>query len=248
MAAANEGADTTPPAKRRRTDDDTDVDSSESEKNRANTSDSAGQKPPYIDENFYSRQLYVLGRDAMVRMAQSDVLISGLGGLGVEVAKNTIMAGVRSVTLHDEIVCTRVDLSSQYYLNEDNVGQNRAKACEEPLARLNEYVRVTVHTEPLNEEFLKRFNVVVLTETSLDEQQSISVIARRNNVALIVADTRGLAGQIFCDFGDSFRVTDANGEQPLSVPIGSITKVCNYATFRGDTKVCLPLESVRGLV
>ena len=38
-----------------------------------------------IDESLYSRQLYVLGHDAMRRMASSDVLISGLGGLGVEV-------------------------------------------------------------------------------------------------------------------------------------------------------------------
>lgn len=39
-----------------------------------------------IDESLYSRQLYVLGHDAMRRMATSDVLISGLGGLGVEVS------------------------------------------------------------------------------------------------------------------------------------------------------------------
>lgn len=44
-----------------------------------------------IDEGLYSRQLYVLGHDAMRRMASSDVLISGLGGLGVEVAKNVIL-------------------------------------------------------------------------------------------------------------------------------------------------------------
>lgn len=44
-----------------------------------------------IDEGLYSRQLYVLGHEAMRRMATSDVLISGLGGLGVEVAKNVIL-------------------------------------------------------------------------------------------------------------------------------------------------------------
>lgn len=38
-----------------------------------------------IDEALYSRQLYVLGHDAMRRMASSDILIAGLGGLGVEV-------------------------------------------------------------------------------------------------------------------------------------------------------------------
>ena len=39
-----------------------------------------------IDESLYSRQLYVLGHEAMRRMARSDVLICGIGGLGVEVS------------------------------------------------------------------------------------------------------------------------------------------------------------------
>ena len=58
-----------------------------------------------IDEGLYSRQLYVLGHEAMRRMATSNVLISGLGGLGVEIAKNVILGGVKSVTLHDTTVC-----------------------------------------------------------------------------------------------------------------------------------------------
>ncbi|XP_075546147.1 ubiquitin-like modifier-activating enzyme 1 [Dermacentor variabilis] len=223
-AAIDEEEDPTPPTKRHRSDDHSRIDDSEKANEHGDKSCSSRQNPPVIDESLYSRQLYVLGRDAMVRMAQSDVLVSGLGGLGVEVAKNIVLAGVGSVTLHDEMACTRDDLSSQYYLNKDTLGQNRAEACEAPLARLNKYVRVTTHTKPLTEEFLKRFDVVVLTETPLDEQEYISDVTRDRNIALIVADTRGLAGQIFCDFGDNFHVTDANGEQPISVLIGSITK------------------------
>ena len=35
-----------------------------------------------IDENLYSRQLYVIGHDAMDRMSQSNVLIYGAGSAG----------------------------------------------------------------------------------------------------------------------------------------------------------------------
>lgn len=76
-----------------------------------------------IDEGLYSRQLYVLGHDAMRRMASSDVLISGLGGLGVEIAKNVILGGVRSVTLHDNTICQLEDLGSQFYLSKDDIGK-----------------------------------------------------------------------------------------------------------------------------
>ncbi|KAL1478894.1 hypothetical protein MTO96_052286 [Rhipicephalus appendiculatus] len=175
------------------------------------------QDQPSIDEGLYSRQLYVLGHDAMQRMARSDVLICGMRGLGVEIAKNIILGGVKSVTIHDQGDCTLADLSSQFYLNEECLGKNRAKACVDSLAELNSYVAVTAHTEPLTNDFLKRFRVVVLTDTPLKAQLSISAFTHANNIALVVADTRGLCGQIFCDFGENFRVLDTNGERPISV-------------------------------
>lgn len=49
----------------------------------------------------------------MRRMGKADVLIAGMRGLGVEIAKNVILAGVRSVTIQDEGVVEWRDLSSQ---------------------------------------------------------------------------------------------------------------------------------------
>ncbi|CAK1580668.1 unnamed protein product [Parnassius mnemosyne] len=176
-----------------------------------------------IDESLYSRQLYVLGHDAMRRMASSDVLISGLGGLGVEVAKNVILGGVKSVTLHDDRVCTIADLSSQFYLSESSVGQNRALASCEQLAELNHYVPTTAYTGPLTEEFLQKFRVVVLTGASRAEQERVAAITHANNIALVIADTRGLFSQVFCDFGPEFTVLDVTGENPVSAMIADIT-------------------------
>ena len=56
---------------------------------------------------------YVLGHDAMRRMKESNVLVSGMRGLGVEIAKNVVLAGVKSVTIHDQGAATLADLSSQ---------------------------------------------------------------------------------------------------------------------------------------
>ena len=48
----------------------------------------AGQlKNGDIDESLYSRQLYVLGHEAMKRMSSSHVLIAGLRGLGAEIGR-----------------------------------------------------------------------------------------------------------------------------------------------------------------
>lgn len=207
-----------PPAKKRK------LDSTRKSTDMANSGPSASiQSGNDIDEGLYSRQLYVLGHDAMRRMAVSDVLISGLGGLGVEIAKNVILGGVKSVTLHDEAVCTIADLSSQFYLSESDIGKNRAEASQKHLAELNSYVPTRVYTGALTEEFIKKFRVVVLTASSLTEQLRISEITHPNDIALIVADTRGVFAQVFCDFGSSFTVVDTNGEPTVSAMIADIT-------------------------
>lgn len=69
-----------------------------------------------IDESLYSRQLYVLGHEGQRRMAGSSILIVGCDGLGVEIAKNVILAGVKSVTVFDPVAASYFDLASQFYL------------------------------------------------------------------------------------------------------------------------------------
>lgn len=66
-----------------------------------------------IDESLYSRQLYVLGHEAMKRMANSNVLVVGMKGLGCEIAKNIALAGVKSLTLYDPNPVRIEDLSTQ---------------------------------------------------------------------------------------------------------------------------------------
>uniref|UniRef100_A0A8C5HK87 E1 ubiquitin-activating enzyme n=1 Tax=Gouania willdenowi TaxID=441366 RepID=A0A8C5HK87_GOUWI len=177
-----------------------------------------------IDEGLYSRQLYVLGHEAMKRMQISNVLISGMRGLGVEIAKNVILGGVKSVTVHDQGVAEWRDLSSQFYLREEDLGKNRAEVSQLRLAELNNYVSVTAYTGALTEDYLTKFQVVVLTNSSLDEQHQVGDFCHSKGIKLIVADTHGLFGQLFCDFGEDMVVYDATGEQPLSAMISMITK------------------------
>lgn len=55
----------------------------------------------------------MLGHEAMKRMALSNILICGMKGLGVEIAKNIVLGGVKSLTVHDNEKATMTDLSSQ---------------------------------------------------------------------------------------------------------------------------------------
>jgi len=178
-----------------------------------------------IDEGLYSRQLFVLGKEAMERMAKSSVLISGLKGLGIEVAKNVILSGVKAVTLHDTEAVTLADIGSQFFLREADVGINRAVACYKRAAELNSYVTMRHETGALTEEMIKEHSVVVLTNSSLEEQLKVNEWCRAASpsVNMIVADARGLYAQVFNDFGPKFTVVDTTGEAPITAMIASIT-------------------------
>lgn len=177
-----------------------------------------------IDEDLYSRQIYVLGIDAMKRMANASVLISGLGGVGVEIAKNIILAGVKNVTVHDTKSVTITDVGSQFYVTENDIGKNRATVSLSKLQELNQHVHVSATEEPNILSIAKNFNTVVVTEplgqTKLIE---ISNFCHSNNICFIATETSGVFGYIFDDFGNNFLVNDPRGEIPSRFMIEFIT-------------------------
>lgn len=181
-----------------------------------------------IDEGLYSRQLYVLGHEAMKRMAASNILIVGMRGLGVEIAKNVVLAGVKSVTIFDPERVAIQDLSSQFFLRPDDVGKPRAAATLPRLSELNTYVPVRdLGGKPGDEitvDLIKGFEVVVLTDVPYKKQLEINDWTHVNGVHFISAETRGLFGSAFNDFGPKFTCVDPTGEQPLSGMIVSVDK------------------------
>ncbi|XP_026954639.1 ubiquitin-like modifier-activating enzyme 7 isoform X2 [Sagmatias obliquidens] len=177
-----------------------------------------------LDEELYSRQLYVLGLPAMQRIQRAKVLLSGLQGVGAEVAKNLVLMGVGSLTLHDPHPTCWSDLSAQFFLSEQDLGRSRAEASQELLAKLNGAVQVCIHTGDITEDLLLDFQVVVLTASELQEQLKVGTICHKHGVCFLVADTRGLVGQLFCDFGEDFTVQDPTEAEPLVAAIQHISQ------------------------
>ncbi|TPX07669.1 uncharacterized protein E0L32_010667 [Thyridium curvatum] len=178
-----------------------------------------------IDESLYSRQLYVLGHEAMKRMSASNVLIVGLKGLGVEVAKNIALAGVKSLTLHDPNPVALADLSSQFFLRPEDVGKPRDQVTAPRVAELNAYTPVHIHESTRLDENLSQFDkyqVVVLTNTPLKDQIAVGDYCHSKGIYVIVADTFGLFGSLFCDFGKKFTVIDSTGENPVNGIVAGI--------------------------
>ncbi|XP_063775996.1 ubiquitin-like modifier-activating enzyme 6 [Pseudophryne corroboree] len=185
-----------------------------------------------IDDALYSRQRYVLGDTAMQKMAQSHVFLSGMGGLGVEIAKNIVLAGIKALTIHDARNCEMWDLGTNFFIKEGDVKnqRNRAKTCLPHIAELNPYVDVMTSDVPLDESadlsFLNQYQCVILTEARLSLRKRVNNFCHDQQppIKFICSDAFGICSYLFCDFGEEFEVLDATGEEPKEIFISNITQ------------------------
>jgi molybdopterin/thiamine biosynthesis adenylyltransferase len=161
-----------------------------------------------------------MGLEAVQRQANSSIFISGMGGLGIEIAKNIVLSGCKNLTIHDTKQTNFYDLSSQFYLNENDIGKNRAECSLKKLQELNLYVKIDLNTNKLPNNFeecekffLNKYNCIVLTECDNKTLISIDNYCRNKNIFLVICDVYGGIGRLINDFGEKFIVNDKDGEE-----------------------------------
>ncbi|KAK8596322.1 hypothetical protein V6N13_000969 [Hibiscus sabdariffa] len=161
-----------------------------------------------IDEDLHSRQLAVYDRETMRRLFASNILISGMQGLGAEIGAVELW-----------------DLSSNFVFSESDVGKNRALSSVQKLQELNNAVTISTLTTKLTKEQLSDFQVVVFTDISFEKAIEFNDYCHTHQppISFIKAEVRGLFGSIFCDFGPEFTVVDVDGEDPHTGIIASIS-------------------------
>jgi len=185
-----------------------------------------------VDEQLYSRQLYVIDHESFKKMRKSSVLIAGLNGLGAEIAKNVILAGVHSVALVDHSLVRVADLGSNFYCRPDAVGKlSRAQCSVAQLRSLNPSVETTAivdQSRSLDSLIAsKDYDIVVMVGYPLSDCVRCNKIAHDLGLRFICCDAAGVFGQVFVDFGPQFECTDLTGEPPANGMVVNISKAAN---------------------
>mmetsp|Transcript_6734 Transcript_6734/g.11868 ORF Transcript_6734/g.11868 Transcript_6734/m.11868 type:complete len:1134 (+) Transcript_6734:262-3663(+) len=182
----------------------------------------------------YSRQIGAYGVEAMAKLVKMRVLIVGVRGVGIEVAKNLVLAGPGAVTLADETPVAIQDLGTNFFLREDDVGNTtRAEASVSQLRELNRLVDVKAHKGELTEDLVKSHTAMVMCGVSRTEAIKWNKFCRDHNVGFFLTGIHGLFGYVFVDLGKEFTIRDKNGEQVVTRIIDGI-----------DTSVGEPNECV----
>jgi len=202
--------------------------------------------------DLYSRQISTFGVETMINLSKLKVLIVGLKGVGIETAKNIILAGPQMVTLFDDEPVQPEDLGANYFFNEESIGTPRHLVCVDKLAKLNPYVEVNNATQDISSVLTNYGAVIVTTDIPLSKLKAWSDVCHSHTtpILFIVAQTHGLCCSIFADFGPAHVVTDKDGEpirinvieqvspktaeQPKQVELSFLTAAAKHEMEEGD--------------
>lgn len=151
---------------------------------------------------LYDRQIRLWGMQVQEKLRQANVLLVGIKGLGSEVAKNLVLAGIGTLTVLDNEVVTEEDLGTQFFVNETQVGQNRAEAALPELQKLNP--RVELYADPnaavtKDPEYFQSFDITIATGLIMDVLCQVNMSCRMYGRKFYAADTHGMYGFIFAD-------------------------------------------------
>jgi len=171
-----------------------------------------------IDTNLYSRQIGTFGIETMSKLIQMKCLIIGQRGLGVEIAKNLILAGPKQVIILDDEETKIADLGANFYLSEADVGKERGAVSAQNLKPLNPYVEVTTCKSADLMTLIKEKKLDVVCQTELMiagkfiDPQEVDAACRAANVGYISSQTFGPWGYTFVDYGKEHTIFDHDGE------------------------------------
>ena len=141
-----------------------------------------------------------------------------------------ILSGVSQLTLYDNNLVTKNDLSSNFFAMKEDIDMNSlADITQRGLMEINNFALVMIYKGELSNDFsvLNECNLVIITEIiSLETAQNLNQYCRMKKIGFIYTSEFGISSFLFTDFGDDFIIEDNNGLEPDKYYIKSITNAC----------------------
>ncbi len=155
------------------------------------------------DDSFmrYSRQLLLeeFPEQAQEKLANSRVLIIGLGGLGSPAALYLAGAGIGTLVIADDDKVHISNLQRQILFTQRDIGEVKSTAASRHLAALNPECRIIPLAERLHGKALSNAvneaSLVLDCSDNMATRQEINAACVRHQTPLITASATGMAGQ-----------------------------------------------------
>ncbi|KAJ9355270.1 hypothetical protein C8Q69DRAFT_99145 [Paecilomyces variotii] len=190
---------------------------------------------------LYDRQIRLWGVKAQEKIRSANILLITVKALANEVAKNLVLAGIGSLTIIDHEVVTEEDLGAQFFVSQEHIGQNRARAAGPQIHAMNPRVQLHIDTDNVRTkppEFFAGFDVTIATELDFATLTTINASCRIANRPFYAAGLHGFYGFVFADLIMHDFVIERSKSNVQSVPQETPTRsILNITTKKENDKI-----------
>lgn len=152
-------------------------------------------------EDMYLRTEAVLGKMAVEKIKNANVLLLGVGGVGSYCAEALCRAGIGSFTLVDPDIVNPTNINRQLVALNSTVGRNKVDVMRERMLDINPHCRVNVIKASFGEEYdrintvdFSQYDYVVDCIDSVDDK--IYIICKATEAGVNIISSMGAANKL----------------------------------------------------
>lgn len=172
----------------------------------SSSSSAAGRsKMSDAEAAVYDRQIRLWGAEAQKKLRDANILIAGINGVGSEIIKNIVLAGVNSVTLLDDKQVTQSDSTCNLFTKRQ-LNKSRVEVAHKHIQALNPMVDVKHEDANINDKedaYFENFDVVCLSGYDSLTINRVNSICNKLNIKFYATCTWGLFAFTFTDLGST---------------------------------------------
>uniref|UniRef100_A0A0M3I2N8 NEDD8-activating enzyme E1 regulatory subunit n=1 Tax=Ascaris lumbricoides TaxID=6252 RepID=A0A0M3I2N8_ASCLU len=150
----------------------------------------------------YDRQVRLWGDEGQICVEHASICMLGSSALATEILKNLVLTGVQSVHIIDSALVTNPDVGNNFFVEEEEIGEPRAKVAVRWLKELNPSVEGDYDIRSVEEvvktdlESLQHFTLVIGSNLHEATAVAISDFLFDRNVPFLHARIFGFVGYI----------------------------------------------------
>lgn len=113
----------------------------------------------YTDNELFSRSNLLLGTETMQHLAEKNVIIFGIGGVGSWTAEALVRTGLKNITLVDADCVAVSNINRQAPATTLTIGQPKTEAMRQHLLTINPHAQIQIITDIYTADTAARFNL-----------------------------------------------------------------------------------------
>lgn len=149
----------------------------------------------------HSESSVILGSDALEKISKMKVLMVGAGGIGCELLKNLVMAGVGRIEIVDLDTIDLSNLNRQFLFQREHIKQSKAHVARKAALQFNPAVDIQSHhssifDDQFDVQWFKSFDVVLSALDNVAARRHVNFMCLAADVPLVESGTAGYRGQV----------------------------------------------------